>query len=918
MIRRLFFANICLAWICVSSLFGQTTSDPLDQYIVSTQFSNQKLPEVLDQLASDYPVIFFFKEEWLPNTNISKSFQDTPLSQVLKDLLEPNNLGYVMYQNNGVIIGRKLDLAQLEVFSMLEYAAEKDNKEEELSAEGYERIFVGDSTIRPLPDQATVTGSIFNNDSEQGIAGSRLLVPALQLGANTDAQGNFSIKLPTGQHLVVLEAPGHETVRKQLNVYSDGEWDAPLAYSAFQLGEVLLQANSEAQEVRSATIGRINISMADVRSLPSLLGEADIINNILLLPGVSTVGESSSGFNVRGGNIDQNLIMQDGNMIFNSSHLLGFFSIFNPDVVQGATLYKGHMPADFGGRVSSVLDVEVQDGSFRNLQGQGSIGLFSSKASINGPIQKGRSSFLVGIRGAYPNLWTQYFNQISEIEQSSSYYLDLTAKVTQKIGENGKLSLFGYASTDFFRFSEDFGYDWSTRTGGLKYQQLINNNLSFNLRVNAGDYSSSIFNAGENLGFKTITGMRNYSAKSNFLLNLGEKHNISAGVEGNFYALRNLDTEPFGEITNVTPRTFDKDQGLELAFFINDEFELNPFISFSVGLRYSLFTNQGPFTVYDYAEGLPRLLTTITDSTVYGDGESIKNFSGLEPRVSARVLLNENASIKVSYNRVFQYLHLLSNTASSTPIDLWQVSNTYFPAQQADNFSLGIFGNFRGPIQQISLEGFYREMDGLVIAKDFARLFSAPFIETEVIPAIGRAYGGEFSLKGQAGDFEYNGSLSYIRSLRQTIPNPEGLTVNRGEWFPADFDTPWNGNLTLKYKVSRSKSISANFTYRSGRPVTVPTGGTLVIYPSWQIPTFSDRNTFRIPDYHRLDLAYTFEDGLIKRDRVKTDLTFSIYNVYARKNAFSVFFRKEGDNFKAFQLSVLGTVLPFMTYNIRF
>ena len=883
---------------------------------ISASYSGKNLMEIFADLEQRYPLQFFYREEWISRKKLDFTVSGMLLRPALNKLLDDTNLEYVFYVESGVIIAKNVDLKKLNAFSFDEYVEVVNSLDAKKPKVSYDLFIVGDSTIRPLPNQATINGNVFNIDSDEALPGSRIVFPDLSTGAFGDSAGKFSLTIPTGEHKATIEAPGHEKITTLLRVFYDGAFDIPLAFTAYQLEEVLLEAETAGQNLNSAQAGKIQISMIDIRKSPSLLGEVDIVNAILLLPGVSSVGEASSGFNVRGGNIDQNLIMQDGNLIFNSSHLLGFFSVLNPDVVQNVTLYKGHIPAQYGGRVSSVLDVDMIEGSYRNFKGRGTAGLFSSKFSINGPIQKGKSSFVLGMRGAYPTLITR-FSDNRDVKQSTAYYGDFTAKVSQKIGELGTLSAFGYGSTDFFRFSEDFGFNWTNLQGGLTYQQIFNNDKSLKIQVNSGRYVSNFFNADGVEGSENISGIDNLKATINFQMVQGNNHNLNMGVNGTFYDVHANETKPFGENSSLLPRIAQKDQGLELAAYINDDFRLNTYISFSAGLRVSSFQNVGPFQVFSYAEGQERTLRNVQDSTNYQSGEKIKQFWGLEPRFSMRILFDEMTSVKLSYNRLNQYIHLLSNTASSTPIDLWQVSNPYFPAQIADNFSLGFFRNFRGRDWQSSFEIFYRDLKGLVVTKDFARLLTNPHIETEVLNAKGIAYGAEFSLKRDIGKLSIESSIAYTRSLRQTINNPDGQNVNGGKWFPADFDSPINISITAKYRPLTTRTISASFVYRSGRPITSPAGA-FSVYPSWFIPLFSDRNQYRIPDYHRLDLAYTFDDGIINRRRFKTDLTFSIYNIYARKNAFSVFFKKEGNSFKAFKLAILGTALPFVSYNFRF
>lgn len=914
-----------ITWtLFVGSINAQEKDNILSQTLITEQFVNQHLLEILYQLETNYPLQFFYKEEWISRKLLNVSFDKQPLGFVLNRLMELTGLGYVQYDDHSFIISPQIKLLDLDAFSYQEYVEEVEALSEvETQARSDYFFFIGDSTLRPLPTEANIRGTLRDQDTGDPLIGGQIFFPTLEKGAFSNERGQFDITIPTGKHEAVVKAPGHEEIILQIVAFSDDTPEIKLGYTAYQLDEVMLQADSKGQSAESRQAGRVQLSMIDIKRTPALMGEVDIINAILLLPGVSTTGEASSGFNVRGGNIDQNLILQDAHMLFNSSHLLGFFSVINPDIVKSATLYKGHMPAQYGGRVSSVLDIDLMEGSTRTYNGHGSLGVFSSKFMMSGPIIKDKSSFVLGIRGAYPNLITSNLDKIADVATSSSYYGDITLKLTQRIGELGKLSLYGNASTDFFRFTREFGFGWDNYSAGLSWQQIYNDKLSLKAEINGSRYTSNFFNLNDILGASNETGIDNINYRLDLQYVPVRTHDIHMGISGTYVDVLPNKQNPYGANSALPSTIAQKDQGLEAGIYINDDFDINNFVSFSAGIRLSYFQNMGSFKVYDYMPDRELKFANITDSTIYESGKGIKNFWGLEPRISMRVLVDENTSFKASYNRVHQYIHLLSNTASSTPIDIWQVSNSYFPAQKSDNFSLGFFKNFQDKVWQTSLEVFYRDMDGLVVPKDFANLLGNPHIETEILNAVGQAYGAEVSVKRNFDKLDLEASFTYSRSFRRTQDNLEGIAANNGDWFPSDFDSPINASLSVKFRPSLTKTISASFIYRTGRPITVPANA-YVVYPSWFVPSFSERNSFRIPDYHRLDLAYTFDDGLISKRKLTTEFTFSLYNVYARKNAYSVFFRKKLDffsqkpSFQAYQLAILGTILPFFSYNFKF
>ena len=898
-------------------LRAQAPSDPLLNIPIQANFQEKNLLEIFSSLEASYPIQFFYREEWLTRSPRNLIAEGIPLREVMDRLLQGTTLSYVRYGESALIVGRQFDLADLSGFSYESFVENLGQLDQQPLSSGIPSVVVGDSLLRPQPTQARITGSLYDRESEEAIVGARISLPNLGTGTFTDSLGEFSLTVPTGKHLINFSSDGFEPLDRQLLAYSDGEWDVEMIYSAYQMEEVLLEAEESGQSMESVAAGKVEISMIDLRRLPPLMGEIDIVNAILLLPGVSSTGEAATGFNVRGGNIDQNLVMQAGNMIFNSSHLFGFFSIFNSDVVSQVSLYKGHIPAQYGGRVSSVLDVDIQDGSFRRTNGTGSVGLFSSRFAINGPLKLKRSSYLVALRGAYPNILTQFFESTGDVQSTSAYYGDVTLKLTQKIGEQGKLSLFAYGSQDKFEFSDNFGFDWDTYNLGLNYQQIISEKFSFRLDLNGGRYQSEVFNSQDGNGSVNTMGVDNLHGKLNFLWVPNYKHTFHAGVEGTFYDLAPNEEKPLGEASAIIPVTAEKDQGLELGVYLNDEFNLNNFLSISLGLRYAHFENWGPFTENIYEPNQPLSDETVIDQIVHDSGDRITTFDKIEPRISMRGLINESTSVKLSYNRIHQFLHLLSNTASATPVDIWQVSNNYFPAQQADNYSLGFFKNFGGKAWETSIEGFYRNMQGLVVAKNFAQLLGTPNIETEVLNAVGEAYGAELNVKRNFGRFKIEGAFTYARSFRRTEDNLGEESLNDGDWFPSDFDTPLDLALTTQYQFTNNQVFSVSFIYRTGRPISAPEN-ILELYPSWRIPIFSERNQFRIPDYHRLDISYTADESVFKSRKFSSRVTLSFYNVYARENAYSVFFQRRGAGYSALQVSILGTILPFVSYSFDF
>ncbi|MEM7659440.1 MAG: TonB-dependent receptor, partial [Bacteroidota bacterium] len=688
-------------------LEAQTETEAIwPDYSLSISLKNASLFELLQQIEAEYPLRFYFKEEWLSRDKRDWNLSALPVEAALKQILQEDGLDAFPLTDVMVILGRPLELKRFAEARRLPVAAEASDALVLFQAKTRKNV-IGDSTLRPLPVEATISGAIFDPDSDEGLMGVTVAFPDLQMGDLTDSTGAYSVTIPTGAHKVLLRSSGRETREEILYIYSDGEWETDLAYTAFQLDEVLLEATGEEANVNSVETGLVRLSPMEIRKMPNLLGEIDIVNSVMMVPGVSSVGEAARGFNVRGGNIDQNLVMQEGSIILNSSHLLGFYSLFHPDLVKEVNLYKGHIPAQFGGRISSVLDVKLDEGSYRKVRGRATVGAVSSKVSVGGPIIKNQTSFLLGIRTAYPKLLMNTQQLRPNISDSDAFYGDITAKVSQKLGDYGTLSANTYLSTDRFKFAGGFGFNWQNAMGGLEWKQIYNQKLSSTVKVNASQYRSNLTQEPLGAESEISSGMDQLRFKAGVLFT-PTRHTIHAGVDGVNYQVTPNRIVPLIESSAVEPRTVFNDQGLELGIYANDEIKLSNFLGLSVGVRLSQFANLGPGTVYQYGESSVPIAANLSDSVRVAAGEVVQRFTGFEPRVSLRANIDEKTSVKLGYNRMYQYVHLLSNSAAATPVDLWQLSNTYFPAQSAHNYFFGVYRNFRSNTIQASMEFYYR------------------------------------------------------------------------------------------------------------------------------------------------------------------------------------------------------------------
>ncbi|MEJ0030378.1 MAG: TonB-dependent receptor [Bacteroidota bacterium] len=755
----------------------------------------------------------------------------------------------------------------------------------------------------------TLKGIVKDRKGELKIDAHVLLTRANKL-VNTDKDGVFTLSALPGEYDLIVRYLGMKTVTYKVHLYAAAFISVVMDEDTEMLNEIIVLSEAVDKNVKGSITGVNKLNIADIKKIPPFLGEADVIKSLQLLPGVSSVGEGANGFNVRGGRTDQNLVMMNGGQMFNTSHLLGFFSAFNPDVTENVVLYKGNVPAQYGGRISSVLDVQNRNGDFEKYHMKAGIGIASGRVAVDGPIAKGKSSFIVGSRFSYSS-WLLGLVNNADVKNSNASFYDFNAGITQKIGSKHVASLSYYKSNDYFRFSQQFGYRYGTDLGVLQVKSSLGPNVTSQLSASMGHYTSSYFDPSDAVGINISNGLHYAQVKENFGITPFEDHDLNAGFEINHYSSDPEKVSPVGDNSGVIPRQNERDTGREFSLYASDEFPVTDRLSFTAGLRYTFYQNVGAATVYQYSDPSNRTFNTIIDSTYYSKGKVIQNYGGLEPRFSGRISLSDKSSIKFGYNRMRQYINLISNTTSPTPVDLWQVSNNYVPPQVGDNFSLGIFKNFSENKWETSIEGFYRKSKDLVEYKNFAELLNTNHLETELVRAAGQSYGVELFIRKVYGP--WTGWLSYTYS-RSFVKAPIG-EKNSVVRYPSNYDKPHNITLSMVRKFATQSSFSFNYIFTSGRPMTAI--ATNYLSGSSVTPVFSERNQQRIPYYMRIDLSLTV--GSVFR-KVNDDLTFSIYNILARKNAYSVFYQRPGSRPlpEPYKLAMIGTAVPSITYNITF
>ncbi len=773
----------------------------------------------------------------------------------------------------------------------------------------------------------TLSGYVRDASNGEELIGVNVVDADVKAGASTNVYGFYSLTLPEGKHTIRFQYIGYQPIEKEITLLQNRKLNVELQESTQQLQEVEVTGEKIDKNVSSVEMSVAKLDAKQIEKVPQLLGETDIIRTLTLLPGISTVGEGANGFNVRGGAADQNLILLDEAPVYNSSHLFGFFSIFNADAVKDVKLYKGGIPAQYGGRLSSVVDVRQKEGNSKQFAFNGGLGLLSSRLLVEGPIIKDKMSFMVAGRRSYADLFLKLSNN-EDLNQNILYFYDLNTKINYRINDKNRLFLSGYFGRDVFGINNLFGFDWGNGTGTLRWNHLFSDKLFSNFTAVYSDYSYTIGTPEEDdNSFRLLSRIQDFHLKSSLNYYLDSDNRIDFGFEGIYYRF----SPGRVDIDGLDPIILQQAFAIEPAAYISHELKVGSRFTFQYGLRYSSFYKIGPQKVLNYENPDFPQEEELVDTTFYDDGELIAGFDGLqgfEPRASVNYRLDEDKSLKASYNRTRQYIQLISNTTSPTPVDLYRASGEYINPATVHQYALGYFQNFAENQYEASIEVYYKTFKDLVDYRNGADLIFTEFIETELLNGIGRAYGAEFLLRKQTG--KWTGWIGYTlsRSERKVDGETTEMQINNGDWYLSNYDKLHDLSVVANYSLSEKWDFGAVFILQSGRPFTPPEGK--FEFEEFTVPIYTRRNFDRIPTYHRLDLSATLTPKRKPNKRFYSTWNFGIYNVYARRNAFSIFFQPESNgadaadfntdffNTQAVQLSIFGTIIPSVTWNFNF
>lgn len=892
---------------------------------ISGDFTALSFDQFVKQVETATAYRFFYRADWTDSLSIELHVRNESLEKVLDQLFAGTFLHYKIltnkiyitierqlitslpddFFNQGYNIGR-----EAVAFDYSEYQQKgKQKKYKE------EKLYLIGSRSTNLTGTATLTGNVTDGKSGEAIVGSSVFIENPRMGVSTDPFGHYSLTLPKGRHELKIQSVGMESTQRQIMLYADGKLDIEVEENIIPLKEVLIESERDVR-VSSNQMGIEKLDIKTMRQMPLTLGETDVMKVVLTLPGVQSVGEGTVGLNVRGGATNQNLILLNDAVVYNPSHLFGFFSTFNPDALKSVELYKSGISADYGGRLSSVLDVNSREGNLKKFSASGGISPVTGRLTLEGPIIKDRTSFLVGLRTTYSD-WI--LNQVTykNLRNSQASFYDVTFNINHKINDKNSLTLSGYLSKDEFRLGKDTTYSYSDRNASIKWKHVFNHKLYGTMTGAYSQYNFS-FHSDKNPvnAFIMDFSIRQLNVKADFTYLLNSQHSLKTGASVTRYQLAPGSFQPNSPQSLVKPDVLQSEQAIESAIYLDDNFEVNSHLSLYAGLRYSFYQYLGPKDVSQYASGVPRQQATIQDTVHYGAGQSIANYGGLEPRFSVRYLLPKNSSVKFSYNRMRQYIQMLSNTTAITPVDIWKLSDTYIKPQYGDQISLGFYKNLRGNTIETSVEAYYKTMQNAVDYKNGAVLLMNHHLETDVLNANGQAYGIEFLIKKTTG--KVNGWLSYTysRSFLQTKGEFPSEAINSGNYYPSSYDKPHAVNFIGNYKFNRRFNFSLNMVYSTGRPITFPIGKYTIDGVSRVF--YSERNQFRIPDYFRIDASINIEGNHKIKKLAHSSWTFAVYNLLGRQNAYSVFFVSQKDIINAYKLSVFGQPIPTITYNFKF
>ena len=912
----------CLIF-CFAASYSQNTENN-----ISLKFDNASIIEAIDLIESNSSYHFFFIESWLDSQKrYTKEFDKSSIETVLDFLFSETTINYYVFDKNTVILTKnnKIHDSRIQAFTKIDTANVDTtivtrpiliSKEEVIESGKIPTVRIGKEVTGNKPNTIKLSGFVRNRVNSKPISNLVLLVRDKNIYATTDEKGYYAIELPYGAHIIETILTGIQKTKVRVIMYGDGRYNFNLLETAEQLDEIVIKNNAK-DNIKNVVTGLVQIKPESVKIVPQVLGERDLLKIAITLPGINNAGEGADGVNVRGGKADQNLFLIDNSTLYNPNHFLGLFSAVNPFTTQDIKIYKGSIPSQFGGRISSVFDIISKESKTTEFSGEASVGPVTSNLSVDIPVVKEKAGLILAARSTYSN-WILRAVSNETLNNSSASFLDVNVKYTHKLDDKNSLRVSGYYSNDDFSIASDTTNAYSNRIFALNWKYKINEKSSGNLLLSHSGYSFSI-------GFDAEEGIKNFdieydineielALRMKYLYS--KEHKFNYGVASKLYNVNPGSIDPSGSNSLITPFRVQKERALESAIYIEDNYTPNEKLSFNLGARYSIFSALGPSNQRLYAADLPKNETTVIGEVSYNKNEVIKTYNGLSLRFSGRYFLEEDLALKASFNNSFQFIHRLTNNTTASPTDTWKLSDAHIKPQEALQGSLGLYKNINGNDYEISLEGYYKSFQNILDYKTGANLLLNEFIETQVLQGPGKSYGVEFLVRKNTGDFNGWLSYSYSRSFLKLDSEFLEEQVSNGNFFPTNFDKPHDLSVIVNYKLTKRFSFSGNFAYQTGRPITYPIGKYFLNGAEFLL--YSERNKFRVPDYYRLDIGFNVEGNHKKNKIGHSFWNISVYNILGRNNPYSIFFVTENGTVKALQSSIFSRPIPTITYNFKF
>lgn len=909
--------SIILLIFVTTALFGQ------EEVVLGRSYSDQTLAEFIEGVEEDQNIPFFYRQEWIDSLRSGDLSRGISLEDALDQILSGSDLTFSMESGQVFIYpGTKLlsDLPVFDEYKPKEVVFVQEEavrvvdyiKTEKISEEKF--ITIGRRNEGSNGRVCTVYGSITNRLTGEALIGATIIIKETGAGTITDVNGAFQLRLRPGKHRISVNHMAMKEMQYGLNVLSDGDMPIELENELIELEEVTV-TDKRHSNVEGMMMGFDRISTKTMKEIPVVMGEKDVIKVAQMLPGVENAGEGSSGFNVRGGTADQNMFYINKISVYNTSHLFGFFTAFSPDIVSDFSLYKNNIPAKYGGRIASIFEISTRQGNKNKFFVQGGVSPITGHIAVEGPIIKEKVTFVTSIRSTYSDWILKRIND-QDIRNSNASFYDGTFGINADLNENNRIEAFVYQSSDQFSLSTRNDYEYSNSGGSLSWKHNFSESLSLDLSAASSNYRFSTVDKNNiTEAYSHDYNIRHTEARADFLF-VKPGHRIEFGVNSILYDLNRGNITPYGIESNRIPVALGQDQGVENSVYVSDEFKLMPRLSLLLGLRYSHYALLGAADVQEYVPDFPKNKYNTEELIHFNAGEIVKTYSGLEPRAALNFRLAQNTSVKASYNRLRQYLFLLSNTVAIAPNDQWKLTDYHIAPPVSDQVSVGFYQDFKDQGINISVEAYKKWINDIVEYKDGADFISSEPLETQILQGSQDSHGIEFMLKKNTD--RLTGWVSYTYSRSSILINGafDEERINKGLPYPSNFDRPHSFNLVSNFRISRRVSFSSNIVYSTGRPVTLP----IAAYKSedGQYLLYSDRNAYRLPDYFRIDLSVNLEGNLKFKKVAHSYWMLNVYNATGRHNAYSVFYEVDNGQVLGYQLSIFAQPIVTLSWNFKF